>query len=177
MPPIAWGHLNRGRDLVPAGRPDGARHRRRSSFSRERQNRDTLMREDPDMSAFLVELKNQPGDLAGLCEAMAARGVNLVLCATTHGDAGTVAFIADDEASARAVLEGAGIEFAERPAVSVRMDNRPGAAAATFRGLASANVNVDLLLPVRISDELFFAVICVDDVDAARAVLGDQVVD
>jgi hypothetical protein len=29
---------------------------------------------------------------------------------------------------------------------------------------------------VRITDELFFAVICVDDEATARAVLGDQVV-
>lgn len=129
------------------------------------------------MSAFMVELKNQPGSLADLCEAMATRGVNLVLCGTTHGDAGTVAFIADDDAAARAALAGAGIEFTERPALSVRMQNRPGAGAATFRRLANANVNMDLLLPVRISDELFFAVICVDDVDAARTALGDQVVD
>jgi hypothetical protein len=129
------------------------------------------------VSAFMVELKNQPGSLAGLCEAMATRGVNLVLCGTTHGDAGTVAFIADDEPAARAALAGAGIEFTERPALSVRMQNRPGAGAATFRRLASASVNMDLLLPVRISDELFFAVICVDDVDAARRALGDQVVD
>jgi hypothetical protein len=129
------------------------------------------------VSAFMVELKNQPGSLADLCEAMATRGVNLVLCGTTHGDAGTVAFIADDDAAARAALAGAGIEFAERPALSVRMQNRPGVGAATFRRLANANVNMDLLLPVRISDELFFAVICVDDVDAARRALGDQVVD
>jgi hypothetical protein len=129
------------------------------------------------VSAFMVELKNQPGSLADLCEAIATRGVNLVLCGTTHGDAGTVAFIADDEPAARAALAGAAIEFTERPALSVRMQNRPGAGAATFRKLANANVNMDLLLPVRISDELFFAVICVDDVDAARTALGDQVVD
>jgi len=30
---------------------------------------------------------------------------------------------------------------------------------------------------VRISDELFFAVICVDDEAAARAALGDQIID
>jgi hypothetical protein len=42
----------------------------------------------------------------------------------------------------------------------------PGGAA-TFRKLADAGVNVDLLLRVGISDELFFAVICVDNVGAA----------
>jgi hypothetical protein len=128
------------------------------------------------MSAFTVELKNQPGELARLCDAMAARGVNLIVCGTSHGDSGTVAFIADDEAAARTTLEGAGIEFTERPALTVRMDNVPGAGAATFRKLANARVNLDLLLPVRVSNEQFFAVICVDDVDAASRALGEQVV-
>ncbi len=127
------------------------------------------------MSAFTVELKNQPGELARLCGAMAAHGVNLVLCGMSHGDSGTVAFIADDEAAARTALEGAGMDFAERSALTVRMDNVPGAGAATFRRLAEANVNMELLLPVRISKDQFFAVICVDDVEAATKALGEQI--
>ena len=51
-------------------------------------------------SAFTVELGNQPGELARLCEAMAGSGVNLLLCATTYSGSGLVAFIADDEAAA-----------------------------------------------------------------------------
>jgi len=129
------------------------------------------------MSAFTVELDNQPGELARLCEAMADGGVNLLLCATTHGDAGVVALIADDEASAQTVFERAGIEYMMRPALTVRLENKPGIGAATFRKLADAGVNVDLLLPVRISDELFFAVICVDNEETARGALFDQIVD
>lgn len=128
------------------------------------------------MSAFAVSLEDQPGELARLCEAMASGGVNLVLCATTHGDSGVVAFIADDEGSAQAVLQSTGIEYLIRPAVTVKMENLPGAGAATFRKLADAGVNVDLLLPVRISDEEFYAVICADDAAAAESALGGQVV-
>ena len=128
------------------------------------------------MSLFTVELKNQPGELARLCEAMAGRGVNLILCATTRGEDGTVAFIADDEASAETALADAGIGYARRPALTIRMENQPGAGAATFRKLADADVNADLLVPVRVSDDLFFAVICVDDPDKARRALGVQVI-
>ena len=128
------------------------------------------------MSVFTVEMPNQPGELARLCEAMAAAGLNLVLCATTHGDSGTVVFIADDETSAETVLQDADIEYTMRPALTIRMENQPGTGAATFRKLADATVNTELLLPVRVSDELFFAVICVDDADKARSALGDQVV-
>jgi len=128
------------------------------------------------MSAFTVELDNHPGELARLCEAMASSGVNLLLCATTHGNSGIVAFIADDEAAAQAVLDGAGIEYLLRPAVTVRMENLPGAGAAAFRKLAEAGVNLDLLLPVRISDGEFFAVICADDAAGAESALGNQVI-
>jgi hypothetical protein len=135
-----------------------------------------LWERENDMSAFTVVFDNQPGELARLCEAMAARGANIVVCGVAHGDSGTVAFIADDEMAARSALEGAEIEFDERPALTVRMDNVPGAGAATFRKLADAGVNIDLLLPVRVSADEFLAVICAEDLDAAASALGDQVV-
>src|SRR5688572_3239538 len=90
------------------------------------------------MSAFTVEFENRSGELARLCEAMAARGVNIVVCGAAHGDTGTVAFIADDERGARAALEDADIEYDERPALTIRMENVPGAGAKAFRKLADA---------------------------------------
>jgi hypothetical protein len=128
------------------------------------------------MSVFTVTLPDRCGELARLCEAMADSGINLVLCATTREAGGVVAFIADDEAGAQAVLQDTGLQFATRPALTIRMDHQPGTGAATFRKLADAGVTTDLLLPVRISDSLFFAVICVDDPDKAVRALGEQVV-
>ncbi len=43
---------------------------------------------------------------------MAGHHVNLMLCATTCGEDGTVAFIADDEASAETALADARIGYA-----------------------------------------------------------------
>ncbi len=128
------------------------------------------------MSVFTVDLKNQPGELARLCEAMAASGINLILSAAARGDGGTVAFVADDEARAQGVLTDAGIPYTMRPALTIRMEHQPGTGAATFRRLADAGVNADLFLPVRVFDDMFFAVICVDDQDKARHALGGQVV-
>jgi hypothetical protein len=71
------------------------------------------------MSAFTVEFGNRPGELARLCEAMAARGVNIVVCGASHGDTGTVAFIADDEIGARTALQDAEIEYDERRALTI----------------------------------------------------------
>jgi hypothetical protein len=63
-----------------------------------------------------------------------------------------------------------------RPALTLRMENLPGGGAAAFRKLADAGVNVELVLPVRISDKEFFAVICAGDAAAAEAALGGQVI-
>jgi hypothetical protein len=128
------------------------------------------------MSVFTVELDNHPGELARLCEAMASSSVTCCCARQRTAASGVVAFIADDEAGAQAALDGAGIEYLLRPALTVRMENLPGAAAAAFRKLADAGVNVELVLPVRISDKEFFAVICADDAAAAEAALGGQVI-
>ncbi len=128
------------------------------------------------MSVFTVDLENRPGELARLCEAMAANGINLVLSAAGLGEDGTVMFVADDEAGAEAALTEAGLRYTMRPALTIRMENQPGSGAATFRKLADAGVNADLLLPVRVSEDVFFAVICVDDQDKARDALGAQIV-
>ena len=128
------------------------------------------------MSAFTVQMGDRPGELARLCEAMAAHKVNIVLSAIAHGEQGSIAFVVDDERIARTALQDADIAFVERPALTVRMENVPGAGAASFRRLADAGVNLELLLPVQVSRDEFFAVVCVDDMAAARAALGSYVV-
>jgi hypothetical protein len=128
------------------------------------------------MSAFTTSMDNTPGQLARLCEVLGARGVNLVVCGVGHGATGTIAFIADDEAATRTALQDAAIDYTENEALTVRMQNVPGAGAALFRKLANAAVNLNVFLPVQISDDQFYAVICVSDIDAARDALGDQVV-
>ena len=47
-------------------------------------------------------------------------------------------FIANDEASAETVLQDADIQYTMRPALTIRMENQPGAGAATFRKPAGA---------------------------------------
>lgn len=53
--------------------------------------------------------------------------------------------------------------------------DQPGEAAKFARKLANANINAEWLLPVSICQgEVAFA-LCVDELDEARATLGDQV--
>ena len=56
------------------------------------------------------------------------------------------------------------------------MEDQPGAGVGELAERGRAGVNADLLVPVRVSDDLFFAVICVDDPGRARRALGVQVI-
>ncbi|MCT9935318.1 hypothetical protein N5079_34455 [Planotetraspora sp. A-T 1434] len=126
------------------------------------------------MNIYTVELKNQPGELAHVCEVLGHSGVNIECAGTTTGDHGTICFVASDEAAAAAALEGAGIDFTAHPALQVRCPDQPGEVAKFARRLANANVNVNWLLPVSICQgEVLFA-LCPDKVDEARSALGDQ---
>lgn len=127
------------------------------------------------MNVYTVELKNQPGELAHLCEVLAHGGVNIEPTGATAGDHGTVCFTASDEQAATAALEGAGIEYTAHLALRVTCADRPGEAAGFARKLANAEVNVEWLLPISICQgEAVFAV-SVDKPDVARTALGGEV--
>jgi hypothetical protein len=127
------------------------------------------------MKIYTVELKNQPGELAHLCEALGRSGANIEPSGATAGDHGVVYFTTSDESAATTALEGAGIEYTEHPALQVKCADRAGEAAKFAHKLANADVNVEWLLPVSICQgEVVFAV-SVDKIDEARTVLADQV--
>jgi hypothetical protein len=114
--------------------------------------------------------------LAHLGDVCAQRGVNLQLAGVVTGDHGTVLFAASDEPAARTALEGAGIEFTERPVLQVKVPDQPGEASKFGRKLADAGVNIEGLLEVSIfQGEVIFAIL-VDKLDEARTTLGNQVI-
>jgi hypothetical protein len=78
------------------------------------------------MNRFSVELKNQPGELAHLGDVCAQRGVNLQLAGLMTGERGTILFTASGDAAVRTALEGAGLEFIERPALHVKCADQAG---------------------------------------------------
>jgi hypothetical protein len=127
------------------------------------------------MNVFTVFMKNQPGELADLCEIVAARGVNIMLCGVTSGSNGVVALVTDNEGVTRGALDDARMEYSERPALRIRLDHTPGQAAMVARKLSAVNVNMELVLPVRVCEDQAELAVCVSDEAAARSALGDLV--
>ncbi len=128
------------------------------------------------MIVFTLDLKNQPGELAHVCEALAQRGINIELAGITAGDHGLVSLTASDEDSARAALGEASVSFTEHPVLQVKTADRPGEAAKIARKLADAHLNIDCLIPISICGGEVILAIGVDRPDEARQALGGQVV-
>jgi hypothetical protein len=121
---------------------------------------------------FVVQVTNQPGQMAMLAEQMAARGVDLrAIGGGGIGDIGNFIMTTADDDKARSVLEDGGWTFIEGESLLAEVDDRPGGMAAVARDLADAGVNVlGHLFLGRWSDRATFAFV-VDDPEKARPIL------
>src|SRR3954451_14690986 len=128
--------------------------------------------EVPMANQFVVELKNEPGSLAILAEALAARGVDLrAIGGGGIGGSGHIIMTTADDDAARSVLEDGGYTFIEGESVLTEVDDRPGGMARLSRELADAGVNIyGHLFLGRWGDRAMFAFV-VDDPDKARPIL------
>jgi hypothetical protein len=130
------------------------------------------------MKAFVVATEDQPGELARLCEALGAAGVNITaLAGLTREGAGLVGFLASDEAGARGALRAAAIEAKEVEAIKVELADEPGALGKAARKLATAGVNLELVLSTGIHHGKGGVVLAVSDARKASSLLGDLVVE
>jgi hypothetical protein len=121
---------------------------------------------------FVVQVTNQPGQMALLAEQMAARGVDLrAIGGGGIGDLGHMIMTTADDDTARQVLEDGGWTFIEGESILAEVDDRPGGMAALSRQLADAGVNIyGHLFLGRWGDRAMFAFV-VDDPDRARPIL------
>jgi hypothetical protein len=121
---------------------------------------------------FVVQLKNEPGGMATLAEALAARGVDLrAIGGGGIGETGHVIMTTADDEATKAVLEEGGYIFIEGESILAEVDDRPGGMAALSRQLADAGVNIyGHLFLGRWGDRAMFAFV-VDDPDRARPIL------
>ena len=121
---------------------------------------------------FVVQLHNQPGAMATLAEALAARGVDLrAIGGGGIGDSGHVIMTTADDETTKKVLEEGGYTFVEGESILAEVDDKPGGMARLSRALADAGVNIyGHLFLGRWGDRAMFAFV-VDDPEKARPIL------
>ena len=121
---------------------------------------------------FVVQVTNQPGQMALLAEQMAARSVDLrAIGGGGIGDIGHFIMTTADDDAARRVLQDGGWTFYEGESILAEVDDRPGGMARVARELADAGVNIyGHLFLGRWGDRAMFAFV-VDDTERARPIL------
>ena len=121
---------------------------------------------------FVVQLHNEPGAMASLAEALAARGVDLrAIGGGGIGESGHVIMTTADDDATRSVLEAGKYTFIEGESILAEVDDRPGGMARIARALADAGVNIyGHLFLGRWGDRAMFAFV-VDDAEKARPIL------
>ncbi len=121
---------------------------------------------------FVVQLKNQPGALAVLAEALAARDVDLrAIGGGSIGDSGHVIMTTADDDTTKSILDEGGYTYVEGEAILAEVGDRPGGMAAVARELADAGVNIQgHLFLGRWGDRAMFTFV-VDKPDVARPIL------
>jgi hypothetical protein len=121
---------------------------------------------------FVVQLKNEPGAMATLAEALAARGVDLrAIGGGSIGDSGHVIMTTADDETAKAVLDAGGYVYVEGESILAEVDDKPGGMARMSRALADAGVNIlGHLFLGRWGDRAMFAFV-VDKPEVARPIL------
>jgi hypothetical protein len=98
----------------------------------------------PRAKEFTVKIPDKPGALGQCFLALAERGVNVLAFQSYVEEGESVArFMADDMASAKSVLGGAGMIFEETDVIVVRLPNRPGSLGRAASRLGEARVNID----------------------------------
>jgi hypothetical protein len=118
-----------------------------------------------------VVLKDEPGQLAALGEAIGKAGINMLgLSAFTGEGRGMINILVEEPGVTRAALDAAGFGIAdEQEALVVDVHDRPGTLGELARELAEAGVNIELLFStfsgVRVA-------IVTDDLHSARAAIG-----
>jgi hypothetical protein len=121
---------------------------------------------------FVVQLKNEPGSMAVLAEALAARGVDLrAIGGGGLGDSGHVIMTTADDDATRTILDEGGYTYFEGESILAEVDDRPGGMARISRALADAGVNIHgHLFLGRWGDRAMFAFV-VDDPAKAKPIL------
>jgi len=97
----------------------------------------------PKATQLTVNLQSKPGVLAKVAGVLGKAGVNIEgICAPETAGRGKIRLLVSDLATAEAALQAAKIRCGQEEAVTVSLENRPGALAEAAQKLAQAKVNI-----------------------------------
>jgi hypothetical protein len=127
------------------------------------------------MNAFIVDLKNKPGEFAKVADALANKGINISgFAGVTAGDTGAVVLVAEDESGTREALNQGQWTYRSVELVTGSFADKPGTLAAAAHALADAGINVEAALPIGMGGGMVQVAFATDNPSKARGLLEAQ---
>lgn len=127
----------------------------------------------PKVTQLVMNLQSKPGVLANVAGVLSKAGVNIEgICASETAGRGKIRLLVSDAAKAEAALKAAKIRCGREDAISVTLENRPGALAEAAQKLAQAKVNIKCAYATTTGVGQAAIVLSVSNVPKALAALG-----
>jgi hypothetical protein len=128
------------------------------------------------VNAFIVDLKNKPGELAKVTEAIAQQGIDITgFSGATCGDSGSLALVTNDEAGTQRVLSDGQWKVRTIGLVETSLANRPGTLVEVARRLAKAGVNIEAAFTTGMAGSNVHVAFATDNPAKAQEALGELV--
>lgn len=125
------------------------------------------------VTQLVLNLQSKPGVLAKVADALGKAGVNIEgICAVETTGRGKIRLLVSDPAKAEAALKAAKIRCGREEAISVILENRPGALAETAQKLAQAKVTIKCVYATTASAGLAAIILTVSNLSKAVGVIG-----
>ena len=94
------------------------------------------------MKEFRINMSDEPGSLAELCETIASKDVNILAIVAISGESASAAILSDNADATSAALDGIGADYSVAELKSAKLDHKPGSLAAFARGMGNSGVNL-----------------------------------
>jgi hypothetical protein len=121
------------------------------------------------VNQLIIRGEHKPGTLAQICSELARVGVNISAIMAAQAQEHGIRIVANPHATAKKMLDTLGIPHSEEEAISVRINDRPGALGRVTRKLADAGINVTYAYGSIVKgEERALIVLGVSDVKAAE---------
>lgn len=97
----------------------------------------------PKVTQLVLNLQSKPGVLANVAGVLGRAGVNIEgMCGVETAGRGKIRLLVSDAARAEAALKAAKIRSSREDAITISLENRPGALGEAAGKLARAKVNI-----------------------------------
>jgi len=123
------------------------------------------------LKQFEIFIKNRPGELARVAEALAANGINIVAIASERTRKPMIKIVTNDEQSTQSALSNGKFKFEEHELIVLELSDSPGELVKIARKLANRGLNVESIHILGRQDEYTRIGIVVDNIEKAKDAL------